>query len=195
MKIIVVGASGTIGQAVLNQLGSNHEVIAASRNGTVQVDLSKPETIAAMYKAVGQVDAVISVAGTAKFGPLSSLTDEDYNFGLGNKLMGQVNLVRYGLEHLNDGGSITLTSGILAKQPNANSVMLTTLNVAVEGFVRAASLDLPRDIRLNVVSPPLIRETAQKMGWGNGGAPANEVSKLYIGAVEGNINGEVISYQ
>ena len=193
MKILVVGATGTIGKAVVTALQSSHEVIEASRKGRVKVDLSDQTSIAHMYSSVGSVDAVISAAGSGQFGPLTSLTDEDFSFGLGNKLMGQVNLVRFGLDYLNEGGSITLTSGILADQPNPNSVLITTLNTAVEGFVRAASLDLPRNTRLNVVSPPMIRETAERMGWGSGGVPADTVASLYVETVAGNVNGKVLS--
>ena len=195
MKILIVGASGTIGRAVVKALGSGNEVVEASRNGNVRVDLSDPKSIRNMYEAVGKLDAIVSTAGSGQFGPLNALSDEDFDFGLGNKLMGQVNLVRYGLDFLNDGGSITLTSGILAEQPNAGSVLLTTLNSAVECFVRAAALDLPRSIRLNAVSPPMVKETAQMMGWGNGGVPVNAVAQSYIEALEGEITGEVLSHR
>lgn len=192
MKVIVVGATGTIGRAVVNALADRHDVISVSRSGDIPVDYSKPETIAAMYERVGRVDAVISVAGDAKFGPLDALADEDFAFGLGNKLMGQINLVRYGRDYLNENGSITLTSGILADQPHAASVLLTTVNAGVEGFVRAAALGLTDGKRLNVVSPPMVKETAEKLGWGDGGVPASLVARAYVESVEGNRTGEIL---
>lgn len=192
MKAIVVGATGTIGSAVVQALEGRYEVISASRNGTVKVDLSDPASIAAMYETVGKIDAVVSTAGTGAFGPLEALSDEDFAFGLGNKLMGQVNLVRLGLDYVNDGGSITLTSGILAQQAHPNTVLITTLNSALEGFVRAAGQDLPRAVRLNAVSPPMIRETVKKMGWGNGGIPAAQIAETYLQSVESGHQGQVI---
>jgi len=194
MRVLIIGASGTIGSAVADLLSQEHEIIGASRKGVVQVDLSNPASILSMYENVGKVDAIISTAGTGAFGPLDALTDEDFAFGLGNKLMGQVNLVRYGRDYLNDGGSIVLTSGILAEQPNPASALLTALNAAVEGFARATALGAARGIRINAVSPPLVRESAIKMGWGDGGAPAAEVAKLYKRAALEDINGQVVKF-
>jgi len=192
MKILAVGATGTIGGAVAELLSQNHQVIAASRNSDVQVDLSNPASIRSMFETVGKVDAVVSIAGSGAFGPLDAISDDDFAFGLGNKLMGQINLVRFGREYVNDGGSMVLTSGILADHPNQNSVLLTTLNSAVEGFARAAALSAPRGIRINAVSPPLVRETAIKLGWGDGGVPAAEVARLYEHAVTSDTTGEVL---
>jgi NAD(P)-dependent dehydrogenase (short-subunit alcohol dehydrogenase family) len=191
MKVILVGASGTIGSAVAEALADKHEVISASRNGDVKIDLSDPRSITAMYETVGKIDAVISTAGSGAFGPLDALTDEDFSFGLGNKLMGQINLVRLGRDYVNDNGVFALTSGILAIQPNPASVLLTTLNSAVEGFVRAAALGLPRNQNIMAVSPPLIRETAQKMGWGDGGMPVKEIAEIYRQAIENPVSGTV----
>ncbi|SHI62027.1 NAD(P)-dependent dehydrogenase, short-chain alcohol dehydrogenase family [Shimia gijangensis] len=194
MRILVIGASGTIGSAVTDLLSQDHEVVAASRKGEVSVDLSNAASILSMYDKVGKVDSVISTAGSGAFGPLDALSDEDFTFGLGNKLMGQINLVRFGRDYVRDNGSIVLTSGILADHPNTNSVLLTTLNSAVEGFARAAALGLPRGLRVNAVSPPLVRETAIKMGWGNGGVPASEVAKLYQMAALEPVSGQVAKF-
>jgi len=191
MRIIVIGATGTIGQAVTEALSGDHDVISASRHGDVRVDLSDPQSILAMYEKTGKVDAVISTAGSGAFGPLDALSDEDFVFGLGNKLMGQINLVRFGREYLNDGGFFTLTSGILANQPNPASVLLTTLNSGVEGFVRAAALGMPRQQKINAVSPPLVKETAEKMGWGPNGVPAVDVAQLYLQSIKGRRSGHV----
>lgn len=192
MKILVIGATGTIGSAVVEALAKNHEVISASRSSEVAVDISDWNSIEKMYRSLPKLDAIVSTSGEAKFGPLENLSHEDFAFGLINKLMGQVNLVRYGLEHINASGSITLTSGILALQPHAESVMLTMINSGVEGFVRSAALGLSQAKRLNAVSPPLVKETATKMGWGVGGTPANVVAQEYVKAIESNMNGRVL---
>jgi NAD(P)-dependent dehydrogenase (short-subunit alcohol dehydrogenase family) len=190
MKILVVGASGTIGGAVVSAFGSRHEVICASRNEDVRVDLSDPNSIKSMYEAVENIDAVVSAAGTGAFKPLDQLTDEDFESSLGNKLMGQINLVRYGRSHLNDNGSFTLVSGILAHRPNPGTVLISVINSGVEAFARAMALDMPRGQRINVVCPPLVKETAEKMGWGEGAMTADEVAQYYVQSVEGDLNGE-----
>jgi len=172
MKNIVIGATGIIGTAVANLLGSEHEVIRASRKGDVQVDLSNPDSIKKMYQSIHDIDAVISAAGEAKFGNLDSLTDEDFDLGIKSKLMGQINLVRYCKKYLKTDGVITLTTGILAHSPRPNVPMLIMINLRLEGFVEAAAQDMPNHVRLNAVCPPMAKEIAEEMGWGSGGVPA-----------------------
>ena len=163
MRILVVGATGTIGQAVVQLLGQRHDVVAASRQAaSIKVDMAQPDSIRALFHTVGQVDAIVSVAGAAKFAPLANLSDADFQFCLENKLMGQVNLVRLGLAHVREGGSITLTSGVLAHSPMPGSAAISLVNAGLEGFARAAAIEAPRGIRVNVVSPPWVTETLIK---------------------------------
>jgi len=144
MRILVVGASGTIGRAIVAALSSGHEVVPVSRRTAgIHVDIADPTSIQAMYRSVGMVDAVVSAAGQAKFAPLNQLSDADFRFCLDNRLMGQVNLVRFGLEHLADEGSFTLTTGILARSPMPDSAAISMVNAGIEGFVRAAALEAP----------------------------------------------------
>ncbi len=193
MRILLVGATGTIGKAVAAALGSRHEVVAASRHTGERVDIEDPASIRALYQRVGRVDAVISAAGGAAWKPLAELTDQDFAFSLGNKLMGQVNLVRYGLDAVADGGSFTLTSGVLAQQPMPGSAAVSLVNAALEGFGRAAALEAPRGIRVNVVSPPWVTETLKAMGMPlTGGLPAATVARAYVRGVEGTETGQVI---
>jgi len=143
---------------------------------------------------VGRVDAVVSAAGDARFKPLAQLTDDDFAFSLDNKLMGQVNLVRYGIDSVNDGGSFTLTSGVLAQQPMPGSAAISLVNAGIEGFARAAALELPRGQRINVVSPPWVAETLAAMGQDpSNGLPASVVAKAYVRSIEGSETGSVIS--
>lgn len=194
MKIIVVGATGTIGRAVVNLLAGRHEVIKVGRRqGDFQVDLVSPDSIRKLYKSVGSFDGVVCAAGLAKFGPLKELTDEDFGLGLSNKLMGQVNLVRLGLSQIAEGGSFTLTSGVLASEPMVGSAAISPVNAAVEGFARAAALEMPKGLRVNVVSPPWVKETMEAMGMDSSpGLPAATVAKAYLESVEGRMNGAVI---
>lgn len=194
MRIVVIGASGTIGTAVARLLGIEHTVIRVGRSsGSHRVDLASRESIEQLFRAVGPVDAVVSTAGEARFAPLDTLTDADFAFSLGNKLMGQINLVRIGHASVTDRGSFTLTSGILARQPMVGSAAISLVNAAIEGFARAAALELPRGLRINVVSPPWVTETLQAMGMAAAhGLPAERVALAYRAAVEGAASGEVI---
>lgn len=194
MKIILVGASGTIGKSVAEALAGRHKIVRVGRtSGDVRVDLADPEAIKEMYRSVGEFDAVVSAAGIAKFGALDDLSDSDYRIGLDNKLMGQVNLVRFGLRKVRDRGSFTLTSGVLSTEPVAGSAAISMVNAAVEAFVRAAALELRREIRINVVSPIWVSETLAAMGKDSAaGMPAAKVANAYVESVEGRRNGEIL---
>lgn len=195
MRTILIGGTGTIGSAVYELLSGSHDVIRATRTGDeLQVDMSSSASIRKMFEQSGRVDALVCAAGQARFAPFTELTEEDFAFTLANKLMGQVNLVRIGSEFISDGGSFTLTSGILAQQPIPGSAVISLVNAGLEGFARAAALELPRGIRINVVSPPWVRETLEKMGRDPApGMPAAQVAKAYRESVEGTRSGEVIS--
>jgi NAD(P)-dependent dehydrogenase (short-subunit alcohol dehydrogenase family) len=194
MRILVVGATGTIGRAVVAALEGHHDVVPVSFHKTaVTVDLAHSGSIAAMYRQVGAVDAVVSAAGQAKFAPLHDLTDADFALSVANKLMGQVNLVRLGLPSVREKGSFTLTSGILARSPMVGSAAISLVNAAIEGFVRAAALEAPRGIRVNVVSPPWVTETLQALGMDQAqGIPATTVARAYVQSVAGTQTGAVI---
>jgi len=195
MRILVIGASGTIGKAVVDALSGGNEVIrASSKTSPTKVDIANANSIRGMYHSLGRVDHVVCCAGNAKFGPLEQLSDEDFRFCLDHKLMGQVNVVRYGFENVNDGGSFTVTSGVLAQNPMKGSSAISLVNAGLEGFVRAAALEAPRGIRVNVVSPPWVTETliAYKMD-PSGGIPAAQVAKTYVKAVEGEDTGRTLA--
>lgn len=195
MRILLIGSHGTIGREVANALAGEHEVIGANRSeGDVRVDITDPASIKAMYEKVGRVDAVISAAGSGAWKPLDQLTDDDFALSLRYKLMGQVNVIRFGFEHVSDGGSLTVTSGVLSKKPMQGSGAISLVNSGLEGFVRAAALEAPRGIRVNVVSPPWVTETLIEMGATDlsHGLPSAVVAKAYVRSVTGNDSGEVI---
>jgi NAD(P)-dependent dehydrogenase (short-subunit alcohol dehydrogenase family) len=195
MRILVIGAHGTIGREIVNALSGQHEVLSASRgNAEISVDIRNVASIRAMYDKAGRLDAVISAAGSGAWKPLAELTDDDFAISLGYKLMGQVNVVRYGLEHVNDGGSITTTSGILARSPMPSSAAISLVNAGLEGFTRAAALEAPRGIRVNVVSPPWVTETLVAMGATDlsHGLPSATVAQAYVRSVTGAETGQVI---
>lgn len=194
MRILVVGATGTIGRAVVDALSAGNEIISASlRSKTIKVDIADPASIQQMYRALGKLDAVICAAGQAKFAPLAQLSDADFRFCLENKLMGQVNLVRFGFGHMRDGGSFTLTTGILAQAPIPGSAAISLVNAGLEGFVRAAALEAPRKIRVNAVSPPWVTETLQALKMDTSqGLPAAIVARTYVRSVTGTDSGATL---
>jgi NAD(P)-dependent dehydrogenase (short-subunit alcohol dehydrogenase family) len=195
MQIIIIGASGTIGKGIVEVLAPGHDIIKVGhRGGDFQVDLSSKDSINRLFLDVGSFDAVVSAAGMAKFGSLDDQPDEDYHLAVTNKLMGQVNLVRVGREYINDNGSFTLTSGMLSYKPTPGSDSIRMVNSGIEGFVRAAALEMLRGTRVNVVSPAFVKETLEAMGMDStGGMPAVKVALAYKESVEGKRNGETLN--
>lgn len=193
-KLVLIGASGTIGRSVAGLLENTHDVARVShRNGDLTVDLTSKASIEALLKDIGPFDALVCTAGASAFGPITDIGDDDLMLGIHHKLMGQVNLVRAALPCLPDNGSITLTSGMLARNPWPGTVPTAMVNAALEGFVRAASLDLESGIRLNAVSPVLVTETAEKAGMGKAGSMTSSQTALaYQAAVQGDMTGMVL---
>ncbi len=194
MKIIVIGATGTIGSEVAKALTQKqHEVVRASRKSEVKVNLDDPTSIRSLFDTIQDVDAVVSCAGNAAFKPFAELSDSDYELGLRSKLMGQVTVARVAKDRLRAGGSIILTTGVLAMHPMPGSASISLVNAGLEGFVRAAALEMPRGLRINAVSPPWVKETMIKFGMDpTPGQAAAEVAKAYAAAVEGKHQGQVL---
>ena len=195
MKILVIGGTGTLGKAVIREFGAEHEIITAGKTrGDFQVDITDENSVKALFKSTGKVDAIIATTGNLHFGPLTEMTAEQFNTGLQNKLLGQVRIALIGQSFLNDGGSVTLTSGIIADEPIRQGANATTVNAAVEGFVRGAAIELPRGIRINVVSPTVVEESLKAYGPffpGFEAAPAARVANAYRRSVEGAQTGRV----
>jgi len=195
LRVLLVGATGTIGGAVGDALeGAGHEVVRVGHSGgSHHVSLAIKDSIAALYDAVGSVDAVACTAGIAEFGALDDLTDDAFERSFSNKVMGQVNLVRLGLGRLPRGGSFTLTSGTLSVRPTPGTSAVAMAGGALEAFVRAAALDLEGRYRVNVVSPGWVAESRRKMGLEPmPGIWAADLAQVYLRCVVGDFSGEVI---
>ena len=196
MKILIIGGNGTIGKKVSKHFSQKHEVISGGRNsGDVTVDIADSKSIKTMFEAIGKVDAVVCIAGEAKWAEFGAMTEEDYYIGLKSKLMGQVNLVRIGKDHVNPGGSFTLSTGILADHPVALTTSAAMVNGGIHSFVKAVSLELQNSIRINVVSSGLVEDAVEKYEAyfpGHNPIPMNKVINGYVKSVLGCANGEII---
>lgn len=195
MKIILVGASGTIGQAIDRELRERHDIVRVGRNsGELQVNIADPASIRRLFEQTGPFDALISAAGNAHFGALEELSAKEFAVGLDDKLMGQVNLVLIGREFANEGASFTLTSGVLSEDPIRYGAAVSTVNAALDGFVRAAAIELPRGLRINGVSPTILEESLPAYGpyfRGFKAVPAATVALAYAKSAEGRQTGQV----
>lgn len=195
MKILIVGANGTIGKNVIDELKERHEIVTAGRShGDHNVDLTDIASIRALFQKVGKVDAVVSAAGNVHFGPLLDATPEQLNIGVADKLMGQVHLALEASKHLNPGGSVTLVAGTLSKDPIRYGASASLVNGALESFVRAAALEFPAGTRINAVSPTVLLESMASYGPyfpGSEGVPGKKVALAFSKSVEGAQTGQV----
>lgn len=196
MKIIIVGGNGTIGKKVSSFLSKENEVITAGRNsGDLKIDLSDSNSIKSLFEKNKNFDAVISIAGEAVWAPFDNLTEDDYYKGIKNKMMGQVNLVKIGYKYINYGGSFTLTTGILADNPVKMTTSAALVNGGIHSFVKAVSLEMENNIRVNVISPGLVEDSAEKYKDYFPGykiVKMKNLAELYAKVIQGNQNGEVI---
>jgi NAD(P)-dependent dehydrogenase (short-subunit alcohol dehydrogenase family) len=196
MRILVVGAEGTVGKAAISDLSKRHEIISAGRSsGAIKVDVMDEASVAAMFKAAGMIDAVIVTTGHTHFGPVAEMTPELFRKGVNDKLMGQINVALIGMHHVADNGSITLTSGVTNRDPIRKGANAAAVNGALDDFALSAAIEMPRGLRINVVSPALLEESAQKYdGFFPGHEPVSSarVGIAYAKAVEGALNGHVI---
>ena len=196
MRIMAIGASGDVGRAVCKELEQRHDIIAVGRStGDFQVDVGDLQAVRSLYEKVGTVDAVVSCAGDATFAPLSDMDQEKFMVGLRQKVMGQVNLVLAGLDVISDGGSFTLTSGVLDRDPIRMGTNAATANGALAGFVKGAAIEMPRGLRVNAVSPGMLDVSAPRYGaWFHGHKPVSphDVGLAFAKCVEGALTGQVV---
>lgn len=193
MKVLLVGATGLIGKGVAAALSTTHEVIHASRSSDISVDLNDAASIAAMLKRVGKVDAIASTAGHVPFNTLDALSRDDFIHGFTDKALGQIELAQRGMDYLNDGGCITLMSGVLARTPIKTGAVASMVNGALESYVRAAAIETQRGIRINAVSPTVLVEATGFHPYFPGfpQVTLKQVADAYIRSIDGWDNGAV----
>ena len=194
MKILLIGASGTIGSAVDKELSQRHEIVRIGRSsGDFQVDISDSTSIRRLFEQTGKFDALVCAAGNVTFAPLAEMSEESFALGLKDKLMGQVNLVLIGREFANEGASFTLTTGVLSHDPIRSGASAALVNGALDSFVRAAAIELPRGLRVNSISPTVLVEAMGSYApyfRGFKPVPAADVALAYAKSVEGLQTGQ-----
>jgi len=193
VRIAIIGASGQVGRAAAQAL-EGHDIVAVSRRTDPSVDATDPASIAALFERIGEVDAVIAAVGSVPFAPLSELGRDDYESAFRSKVLAQLDVVRIGTPFVRDGGSFTLTSGILAREPIATGAAASLVNGALESFVIAAATELPRGIRINVVSPSVLEDAPSYHSSFPGFVPVSSyrVGQAYAKSVLGVQTGRIL---
>ena len=194
MKIILIGASGTIGKKIAETIGKDHELVrVGSKSGDFRVDIGSGASIEKLFKEVGPFDTLISAAGDGHFGPLKTMKEADFRKGLDSKLMGQINLVLTGQHYIRPQGSFTLTAGVLADDPVRLGANLSAVNSALEAFGRAAAIELENGVRINVVSPGVVEDSPHYFPYFPGHVPVtmDRVVAAYMKSAFGAQTGQV----
>jgi len=197
MKIVVIGAGGDVGRFVVEELARDgkHDIVRVGRTqGDHQVDITSDEGVDTLFKKIGRVDAIIVATGNVILAPIEKMTAADFHRGLQDKLLSQVRVALVGQHYLNDGGSITLTSGIAVDDPIAQGSNAATSNAGIEGFVRATACDFSRGIRINAVSPTVLTESMDRFGPffpGYESVSGTRVAMAYRRSIEGVQSGRV----
>lgn len=195
MKIVIVGATGTLGKKITEDFEKEHEIVkVGTKSGDIQADISRVDSLKQMFEKIGPFDALVSAAGGGHFGPLEEMRPEDFIKGVNSKLMGQINMVLLGQHYIQPNGSFTLITGVLSDDPVKNSVNLASINSAVNGFVKAAALELINGVRINAVSPGVVEDSPQLFSLFPGHRPVSmeRVVYAYRKSVLGHITGQII---
>lgn len=195
MKILIVGGTGLLGREVVKQFHKDHEILIASKsNGDIAVDISDPKSIETMYEKAGPINAVCCCTGKVAFAPFADMNMEQIQEGIHDKLLGQIYLVKIGLNYLEKGGSFTLISGILNIDPIYKGTSAATVNGALDSFVFASSFELREKFRINIVSPTVFKEAMESYAPffpGYKPIPVKEAALAYQKSVEGYQTGQV----
>jgi len=193
MTIVIIGANGTIGSSIVSALEKEHQIIkVGSKSGDVQANITDPASIEAMYKKIGSFNALICAAGDGYFGPLSNMTDANFRVSVEGKLMSQVNLVLIGQQYISPKGSFTLTSGSLGNDPVPFAASVSTVNAAIDGFVRGAAIELENGVRINSVAPGVVEASPMYFPYFPGHIPAtmHQVAQAYVRSALGAQTGK-----
>lgn len=195
MKILVIGGTGIIGSAVVKALKTQDEVIVAgSKSGDIQIDITSEESIHQAFKQTSNLDAVVITSGQVYFGELTQTKSSDFYVGINNKLMGQINTVLIGMKYTNPNASFTLTSGIINHDPILLGTNASMVNAGLEGFVKNAALEMPHNQRINLVSPTVITEALKMYApffAGFKSVSADEAALAYVKSIKGLQTGQV----
>src|SRR5882762_5727849 len=148
-KVIIVSGNQQRIEQALKELPKGSEGYA--------VDLSKEDNIKTFFGKTGSFDHLVYTAGENL--NLTNISETEIDkardfFTL--RYWGAFAAVKYGAPHINQGGSINLTSGIASTRPGKGWALASSICGAMEGFVRALAVELA-PLRVNSVVPGVVK--------------------------------------
>ncbi len=150
------------------------------------------DSVRAAYEQLPPFDAVTCTSCHVTFRPLGEMRAADYDVGLRDKLVGQVNLVLEGRGRLTRGGAFTLTGGVLDHDPIVAGSSAAMVNGALDSFAEATTIEPGRGLRISVVSSGVISEALGSSFRGFEPVPAARSALAYAKSVEGRRAGQVL---
>lgn len=173
-RTLLIGGASGIGYAVAELLSTRGEaIVLAGRNAqklkhaadqlqsrgyvveTVALDIANELELQALAKNLGRVDNIVVTAGSqAPAGPLASLDLSAAKQAFDTKFWGSLAIAQHLGHLLNPGGTLTFTSGFLARRTVAGTIVKTTINAALESAVKILAKELS-PLRVNAISPGL----------------------------------------
>lgn len=175
-KIVIIGGSSGIGLASARQaieLGA--DVIIASRSEqklqqaqeklgskakTYVLDTTEERQVKDFFGEIGRFDHLVVSAAETSGGSFLESDAAQARQLFDNKFWGQYYAAKYGAPNINENGTITLFSGIVAYKPMIGSAALGAVNAAVSNLGLTLALELA-PIRVNIVSPGIIDTPAR----------------------------------
>jgi len=174
-RVAIVGASSGIGKAVAEEVRNQGgqpllssrsrkklERVASSLGGApvIPVDMTDIRSAERWADSLPKVDHLVISASSAVHGPFADIEEDAVRTMFDAKFFGPYRLAKAALNKINDGGSITFFSGVLSRRPGMNCTGLGAVNGAVESLCYGLALELGPRLRVNCVSPGMIRSEA-----------------------------------
>jgi NAD(P)-dependent dehydrogenase (short-subunit alcohol dehydrogenase family) len=159
-KVVVAGRRiSEIDETVRLVAGDGGEAFAVSTDVSIAEDVRA--LVAATVARYGRLDAAFNNAGTeGTFGPITDLTEEDFDYVIGINLKGVWLSIKYQIAAMiasGHGGTIVNTSSWLARSGVSGSSAYTASKGALEAMIRAIAVECgPKKIRINNVLPGVI---------------------------------------
>ncbi|HDZ3735788.1 TPA: SDR family oxidoreductase [Vibrio vulnificus] len=158
---VVLGGTSGIGAELAKQLESDHTIVHVASRQT-GLDISDEKSVYHYFENIGAFDHLIVTAGS--YAPAGKVVDVEVTqakYAFDTKFWGAVLAAKHGARYLKQGGSITLTSGMLSRKVVANTYVKAAINAAIEATTKVLAKELA-PIRVNAISPGLTKTEAYK---------------------------------
>lgn len=160
-KILIIGGSKGIGNAILQQQLENNIVVTISRNAP---EITHPslthyslDVLQDILPEIESLDTLIYCPGSITLKPIGSLSIDDFRNDFEINVIGAVKVIQKYLPVLKKGNqpSILLFSTVAAKLGMPFHASIATAKAGVEGLIKSLGAELASSIRINAIAPTI----------------------------------------